>query len=164
MFGIILGAWTIKYFGVSRINWIYKKPRPEGKNTADLCNNSAVIRALDKFRPEVLFQYDWAMFGSLKRYSQVIFYIWFVLSVDSMNFFLKYVLWVSAESDLCKARVFIWAMTAIVTSKEFYVYVDDPNCQRVGPFLWLSILTLLIEYSIWFKFAPHCNFTAPFPW
>jgi len=26
MFGIILGALTIKYMGVSRINWIYKKP------------------------------------------------------------------------------------------------------------------------------------------
>lgn len=28
MFGIILGAWTIKYAGVSRINWMYKKPKP----------------------------------------------------------------------------------------------------------------------------------------
>lgn len=26
MFGIILGAITIKYAGVSRINWIYSKP------------------------------------------------------------------------------------------------------------------------------------------
>jgi len=27
MFGIILGSWTIKYFGVSKINWIYRKPK-----------------------------------------------------------------------------------------------------------------------------------------
>jgi len=29
MFGIMLGAWTIKKIGVSRINWIYRKPLPE---------------------------------------------------------------------------------------------------------------------------------------
>ena len=26
-FGILFGAWTIKYAGVSRINWMYKKPK-----------------------------------------------------------------------------------------------------------------------------------------
>jgi hypothetical protein len=49
MFGIILGAYTIKYAGVSQINWIYKKPielksvcGPEG---------SIVQRTLSKFSP-----------------------------------------------------------------------------------------------------------------
>lgn len=102
------------------------------------------------------------MFQSLTRYSQIIFYMFFVLSVDAMNFFLKYVLWVSAESDLCKARVAIWAFSAIVTTKEFYIFVDDPNCKRVGPFFWLSTYTLFIEYSIWFKFSRGL-FDEPFP-
>ena len=106
-------------------------------------------------KPNILLKYDWEMFSSLKRYLQICFYIFFVLSVDAMNFFLKYVLWISAESDLCKALVFIWAMTEIVTSKEFYFYIDDPNCKRMGPFLWLSCYTLLIEYSIWMKFLPE---------
>jgi hypothetical protein len=86
-----------------------------------------------------------------------------VLSVDAMNFLLKYVLWISAESDLCKARVFIWAFAAIATSKEFYIFCDDPNCKRVGPFFWLSCYTLFIEYSCWFKFSRNM-FTTPFPW
>lgn len=79
-----------------------------------------------------------------------------------MNFFLKYVLWISAESDLCKARVAIWAFSAIVTTKEFYIFCDDPNCKRVGPFFWLSTYTLFIEYSIWFKFSRGL-FDEPFP-
>jgi hypothetical protein len=66
-------------------------------------------------------KHDWAMFKSLKNYLMVWFYIWFVLSVDAMNFFMKYVLWIPADSDLLKARVFIWAFTAIVCSKEYYV-------------------------------------------
>jgi len=80
-----------------------------------------------------------------------------------MNFFLKYVLWVSAESDLLKARVAIWGFTAIVTSKEYFEYINDPNSNRVGPFFWLSTYTLFIEYSIWFKFSRGL-FDAPFPW
>ena len=80
-----------------------------------------------------------------------------------MNFFMKYVLWVSAESDLLKARVAIWGFTAIVTSKEYFEYINDPVSNRVGPFFWLSTYTLFIEYSIWFKFSRGL-FDAPFPW
>jgi phosphatidylserine synthase 2 len=103
------------------------------------------------------------MFTSLKRYTQILFYIWFVLSVDSMNFFMKYVLWVPAESDILKARVAIWAFTAIITSKEFFEYVDDPNCKRVGPFFWLSTYTIGIEYMVWFKFSRGYIVMIPFP-
>ena len=151
MFGIILGALTIKYAGVSRINWIYNKPKDTKK--VDLCDESIIVRTAEKFKPQVLIKYNWAMFSSLKRYLQVWFFIFFTLSVDTLNFLLKYLLWVSAESDLCKARVAIWGFVAICTTKEFYVFMDDPNCKRVGPFLWLSIYTLMIEYSIWFKFS-----------
>lgn len=105
------------------------------------------------------------MFGNLKRYCTVWFYIAFVLSVDSMNFFMKYVLCIGAESDLLKARVAIWGFTAIVTSKEFFEYLDDPNCRRVGPFFWLSTYTIMIEYGIWFKFSKGLvELEEPFPW
>jgi hypothetical protein len=80
-----------------------------------------------------------------------------------MNFLIKYVLWISAESDLCKARMAIWAFSAIAASKEFYIFCDDPNCKRVGPFLWLSSYTLFVEYSIWFKFS-RGMFDTPCPW
>mmetsp|Transcript_13197 Transcript_13197/g.22381 ORF Transcript_13197/g.22381 Transcript_13197/m.22381 type:complete len:336 (-) Transcript_13197:248-1255(-) len=161
MFGIILGAYTIKLIGVSRINWIYKKPREtKGKQCRE---GGALARAISKLKPNVFIKHEWSMVSSLKRYLQVWFYIWFILSVDSMNFFLKYVLWVGAESDLLKARVLIWALAAIVTSKEFYEYIDDPNCRRVGPFYWLSTFTILVEYSIVIKFSRGL-FTAPFPW
>ena len=81
-----------------------------------------------------------------------------------MNFFMKYVLWVGAESDLLKGRVFIWAFSAIATSKEFFEFIDDPNSKRVGPFLWLSSYTIFIEYSIWFKFSRGLFDDAVFPW
>lgn len=146
MLGIVMGAWTMKKLGVSRLNWIYKKPT--GQPDMSMMQN-----ALSKFQPDVLSTYDWHMFSDLKRYFQVLFYIWFVLSVDSLNFFMKYVIWVPAESDILKARVAIWGFSAIITSKEFFEYVDDPNNHRVGPFLWLSSYTVAIEYIVWFKFS-----------
>jgi phosphatidylserine synthase 2 len=159
--GIVLGAMTIKYMGVSRINWIYKKPQVVENEEEK--NRGPIARALSKFSPEVVITYDWAMLTSLKRYCQVWFYIFFILSVDAMNFFLKFILFVGAESDLLKARVFIWAFSAIATSKEYYEYLDDPNCARVGPFFWLSCYTLFIEYSVWFKHS-RGMFDQPFPW
>ena len=79
------------------------------------------------------------------------FHIFFVLSVDTLNFLLKYVLWIEAESDLCKARVAIWAFSAIAITKEFYRWTENPD-SGPGPFTNLAIFTLTIEYSIWFKY------------
>ena len=76
---------------------------------------------------------------------------------------MKYTLWVVAESDILKARVAIWAFSAIVTSKEYFEYIDDPNCKRVGPYFWLSTYTVLIEYGIWIKFSRDI-FALNFPW
>ena len=161
MCGIILGAVFIKYMGVSRINWIYKKPKPH-KGIKCLDEGNPILKTLSKFKPEVYYKYDWAIFKSLKRYSQVWFYIWFVLSVDVLNFFLRFTLWVPAESDILKARVCVWAFTAIVCTKEYFIYIDDPNCLEVGPFLWLGCYTVFIEYSIWFKHIYHEGH-VPFP-
>jgi len=77
---------------------------------------------------------------------------------------MKFVLWVPAESDVLKARVAIWAFSAIVTSKEFFEYLDDPNCKRVGPFFWLSTFTVFIEYGVWFKFSRGMFEDVVTPW
>jgi phosphatidylserine synthase 2 len=150
MIGIQLGAWTLKYAGVSRINWIYQKPKTKSNACAD---KSQFLNVINKFKPDVLTTYDWKTFASLKRYCAVIFYIFFISSVDALNFLMKFVLYVPHTSDVLKGRVAIWGFTAIITSKEFFEYLDDPNCKRVGPFYWLSVYTLAIEYGIWFKFS-----------
>jgi len=64
--GILLGAWTIKYAGVSRINWMYKKPQTERQSG---CESNALVKAFTKLKPDVLLQYEWSMFQSLTRYS-----------------------------------------------------------------------------------------------
>jgi phosphatidylserine synthase 2 len=75
------------------------------------------------------------------------------LLIDCNNFFLKALLWVPPEHDILAVRVIMWGWVAIATSKEWYEYVSNPNCRRLGPFAWLTFYTSLIELSAVIKFA-----------
>lgn len=118
---------------------------------------------MEKFKPNVWQRHDWGVFSSLWKYTAVFFYCFFVLSVDCNNFFLKYIMWVPPEHKILQVRLAIWAFSAIAATKEFYEFVANPYCKRVGPFIWLTSFTLMIEFSIVVKFG-STMFTAPFPW
>jgi phosphatidylserine synthase 2 len=108
-------------------------------------------------------KYDWSVFQSFKRYNQFLLYCGFVLGVDVMNFFLKFILWVPADHKMLQVRLFIWACTATAATKEYYEFITNINCKRVGPFLWMGFLGLAVEFSIAIKFG-MTMFHEPFPW
>jgi phosphatidylserine synthase 2 len=60
-------------------------------------------------------------------------------------------------------RVFMWAFGSIASAKEYYEFISNKNCKRVGPFVWLLTLAIGVELSIVIKFGSSM-FTAPFPW
>ena len=66
MAGIILGSLTIKYIGVSRINWVYEKPKPAEANR--VCDEGIVLRTLSKLKPDVYTTYNWRIFENLTKY------------------------------------------------------------------------------------------------
>ena len=159
MIGIILGAYTCNYLYVGRLHWIYTKPI----GTAPAPCQSKVQTFVNKFKPNVWARYDWSMFNSLKRYGQLLFFCFLCLGIDCMNFFLKFILWVPANHRLLSIRLFIWAFTSIAAAKEYYEFITNRNCKRVGPFTWMGSLSLAVEFSIALKFG-HTMFHAPFPW
>ena len=61
-------------------------------------------------------------------------------------------MWVPPNHDLLKYRVVLWGWVAIATSKEWYEYVSNPHCHRLGPFAWMTFYVSLIELSAIFKF------------
>lgn len=93
----------------------------------------------------------------------MIFYCCFCLSVDCNNFFLKFILWIPPDHDVLKVRLFVWAFAAIASTKEYYEYLTNKYCYRVGPFVWLTTFVLFLEFSISFKFG-RLMFHEPFPW
>lgn len=75
------------------------------------------------------------------------------LLIDCNNFFYKYLVWIPPNHDLLKYRILLWGWVAVATSKEWYEYVSNPNCKRLGPFAWLTFYVSLIELSSIYKFA-----------
>ena len=159
MLGIILGAYTCNYLYVSRMHWIYTKP----EDLIDPHCNSKLRTLAEKFKPNVWTRYNWGVFSNLRNYGAVVFYCFFVLAVDCNNFFLKYIIWVPPEHTILKVRLAIWAISAIASTKEFYEFITNRYCKRIGPFMWLTCFTLLIEFSIMIKFG-RVIFHEPFPW
>lgn len=84
------------------------------------------------------------------------------LLIDCNNFFYKFLVWVPPDHGLLKFRIFLWGFAAIATSKEWYEYVENVHCKRLGPFAWLTFYVSLIELSSIIKFSAG-QFTEPFP-
>jgi phosphatidylserine synthase 2 len=80
-----------------------------------------------------------------------------------MNFFLKYLLWVPADHKILMVRVGMWAFGSIACAKEYYEFISNKYCKRVGPFVWVNSITLGVEFSIVVKFG-STMFKEPFPW
>lgn len=80
-----------------------------------------------------------------------------------MNFFLKYILWIPANHNILAVRVFMWGFGTIASAKEYYEFISNKNCKRLGPYLWVPFLTLGVEFSIAIKFGSSM-FSEPFPW
>ena len=163
LIGIILGHYTLKYFGSNRIRWVWDPSMVNKKSPkSESCPNQ-LYTALDKLRPTVFERFEWAGLASLERFFGLTGFVVIVLLIDCNNFFLKFVLWVPAEHDLLKYRVFLWGLASIATAKEWYEYVSNKYCHRLGPFAWLAFYTSAVEFLTVVKCAEG-QFTAPFPW
>jgi Phosphatidyl serine synthase len=154
----MLGAWTCNYLYMRELHWIYTKPHEQ----LAPCK-SKVQTLINKFKPNVWTRYDWSIFGSVKRYNQILFFCVFCLGIDCMNFFLKFILWVPADHKILAVRVFMWAFGSIACAKEYYEFISNKYCKRVGPYVWVNSLSLGVELSIVIKFG-STMFTSPFPW
>lgn len=115
-----------------------------------------------KFTPNALEKFNWNATRNLTRYIGVTTFIAMTLMIDCHNFFLKSLLWVPADHWLVLVRVFTWGLHAGVCSKEWFEFISNPNCKRVGPFAWLAFYVCAIELLIILKFAPG-EFVAPMP-
>lgn len=126
----------------------------EGNN--DETKGSPLTKSLKFFRyftPNYFVKHDWKVFSSFKRFYSFLWFIFFMNMVDLSNFFGKFVLWIPATHFILFIRVNIWAFLAIISTREYYEYITNKSCKRLGPFIWLSHLILFIEWSIIYKFS-----------
>lgn len=122
-----------------------------------------MVTAVEKLKPTIFERYEWAALANVQRFLGVNAVIILFLLVDCNNFFLKFCLWVPPEHDLLKFRVMLWGLCALATSKEWYEFVTNKYCHRMGPYTWISFYTCGVEMLTAYK-ASEGRFTAPFPW
>jgi len=99
----------------------------------------------------------------VQRFLGVTLFVVMTLTIDCNNFFLKYVLWVPADHDLLKFRVALLGLCALAVSKEWYEFLSNKFCHRLGPFAWLMFYNCGVEVLLVIK-CSEGKFTEPFPW
>jgi phosphatidylserine synthase 2 len=148
--GIWLGSITCQFFEMKNYKWVSKG------------NKILNLKFLDYFQPNIWVKHDWNIFKSSKRFLNVLWYIIFLNLVDLSHFFMKYILWLPPTHDLLHVRIYIWVFLAMISTREYYEYINEETPKRFGHFLWISHIVLLSEWMIIYKFSSGV-FTAPFP-
>ena len=121
-----------------------------------------IFNIFNKLRPRALEQYEWSGLQSVSRYFGVTVFVVICLLIDCNNFFYKFLVWVPPNHDLLKFRIVLVGFTSIATSKEWYEYVSNPHCHRLGPFAWMTFYVSLMELSSVIKFQTN-EFVSDFP-
>eukprot|EP00753_Platysulcus_tardus_P005718 PLAT13641.1.p2 GENE.PLAT13641.1~~PLAT13641.1.p2 ORF type:complete len:420 (+),score=216.93 PLAT13641.1:38-1261(+) len=152
--GIYLGMRTCRWLEMKRYDWIGWNKIPTLRGKAG--------RAVSQFTPASWTSFEWDIASSWRRFVACLF-LMVAISVMMLNaFFLKFVLWVPPSNPLNVYRLLLWYIAGSYGMAEYYSYVSDPSCKKIGPRAWLGVANILLEVLVWLKHG-RGMFTAPFP-
>jgi len=166
--GIWLGDITCRYFEMKNYDWISES---SSKSAADKNSNANVVPSIKKrifkfvnyFTPNYWVKHEWDLFSSTKRFYQVLWFFTLLNLTDLSHFFLKFVLWIPPTHDLLFYRIHIVAFLAIISAREYYEYITNPTCKKLGINIFLAHLILFVEWMIIIK-NTNGIFKEPLPW
>jgi len=98
-------------------------------------------------------EYHWEVLKSWKRLVAVVLLVIIISIVELNAFFLKYVLWIPPPHPINVARLLLWWSIGLPGMREFYQYVVDPNCKRLGTMAFLCVAVVGVETLIEVKFG-----------
>lgn len=159
--GIFFGDLTCKFFDLKKYKWIFNSDKNNNNKLTEVSSSFKKINILKEktknllgyFLPNYFVKHEWKIFSSLKRFYSFIWFIIFMNLVDLSHFFMKHVLQIPQTHWMLFIRINFWALLAIITTGEYYEYISNNYCRRLGPFVWLAHTILFIEWCITFKFS-----------
>jgi len=119
-------------------------------------------RALLQLTPESWTKVEWNATKNIKRFLMLHALILCVHMNELNAFFLKHLLWIPSESSLNMYRLTIWFFVALPTMRQFYVFMTDARCKRIGHHAFLACVIIATEFLIILKFSPD-EFPIPMP-
>lgn len=154
MAGIWLGMKTLHYLSIKPYHWrgMWKIAGYRKK----------LHRVILQFTPHRWTDFDWRPTGSLKRWLGTLALCAVILLAELNAFYLKYLLWIHPSHTLCLTRLsfaILWGGPAIY---EYFQFMDDPNCKRLGRQAWMFCCIIITELLIVLKFGWE-TVTKPLP-
>ncbi|CAI5737729.1 unnamed protein product [Hyaloperonospora brassicae] len=120
--------------------------------------------ALNQFTPFEWEQYHWEVFSSFKRFAEIVFAMVMCLITELNAFFMMTTLSIPKESNFNSYRLFLVFMIGIPAAAEYYEFITNPKCWRLGQNSWMVLSIAIFEVLVWIKFsADGVLFTQPPP-
>jgi phosphatidylserine synthase 2 len=142
-----MGIWCahklLNYFEATQYNWM-------GINN----NNESIggfRKVFKQFMPVQWTKFEWDFLSSPRRFFGTILFLTIGSVIELNCFFLKFVLWHPPPHFLVVNRLVIWWLISLPASREYYEFVNNPNCKKLGTMAWLAFATVGIETLLWIK-------------
>jgi phosphatidylserine synthase 2 len=137
--GMIVGMKIGDWFGMRMYNWTdLAVTKPKEKDSTWL--------------PQLEF------FRKPKHFLFALLFIILIEVIEVNAFALKYVLHVPTSSVLNLVRLLVYFSLSLPAVREYYSYATDATVVRLGPNIWLTIATVIVELAIVFKFSKETTF------
>ena len=75
--------------------------------------------------------------------------IWQVVELNT--FFIKHIFPMPAEHPICVTRILMTGLIAAPTIRQYYTYVTDPQCKRLGTQCWVFFMITFSELILVIK-------------
>ncbi|KFH10551.1 phosphatidyl serine synthase, partial [Toxoplasma gondii VAND] len=116
--------------------------------------------SLRQFAPYEWTGYKWPkLFSSASTFVSLLLFCVAVTLLDLNVFFLKAELWMQPAHGLILARLTLWTFMAAAGTREYYEFVTDVNCKRMGVQCWIDLAVVSTEALLsiqWFHgLQPH---------
>ncbi|KAL4115052.1 hypothetical protein PRIC2_013947 [Phytophthora ramorum] len=120
--------------------------------------------ALNQFTPFSWEQYHWEVFSSFKRFGEIVFAMLLCLITELNAFFMLTTLSIPKESNFNSYRLMLVFLIGIPAAAEYYEFISNPECWRLGQNAWMILSIAMFEILVWVKFSANgVLFTQPPP-
>uniref|UniRef100_A0A2C9JGZ8 Phosphatidylserine synthase n=1 Tax=Biomphalaria glabrata TaxID=6526 RepID=A0A2C9JGZ8_BIOGL len=144
--GIWLGMWLCRKLEIRDYHW---------ESIKDIHSTTGKLRrAVLQFTPVSWVYVRWMDPNST---TMRIIAVWILIvafqMVELNTFFLKHILYIPPSHMLNLIRLLLICLISAPTIRQYYVYVSDTRCKRVGTQLWVFCAIMLTEMIICIKFG-----------
>ncbi len=150
--GIITGMLVCKWLEMREYHW---------ESIKNISTKSGKLkRALLQFTPETWNHARWLDPGcSWMRFLAIFQFILLFQIVELNTFFVKHIFPMPAEHPICVFRILLSGLMAAPSTRQYYTYITDKRCKRLGSQAWVFICIAFSELILNIKFGKDLLFS-----